>query len=232
MAKDKPDWMRTERTGFLDRVSDRIDAVLDAPVNLVARGRPVTESARRRLIAEGVPGTAVVLKAPKRCQAGPSNPAWHRFTVRVEVPGHHPYEATMLQEIGRYEFERLRPGAVVPCRVDPEASSVVLLIVDGDNDVAATVDSRQILAAGRRGRARVRALRMLDIRAPGSGDPIAMLSLEVHEAGSAPWGLEGAYRIPPERVDGLVADTWLVVGIVGEHDPDGVAVDWDATAVP
>jgi hypothetical protein len=156
--------------------------------------------------------------------------AWERFGVRVEIPGREPYEATTLQEIGRYEFDRLRSGAVIPCRVDPRRPSNVLLIVDGDNELTGTVDSRQILESGRPGRARVRDVRLLDVTAPGSGDPVAMLSLEVHEEGAAPRGLEGPYRIPPAHASLAVPDAWLVVGIVGQHDPDGVAVDWDATA--
>lgn len=224
----KPDWMRTQRGGFLDRVSDTIEKVVEAPYTLAGRGRPVTMTARRRLMAEGVPGTAVVVKAPRRLRAGAATLAWHRFGVRVEIPGREPYEATTLQEIGRYEFDCLQPGAVVPCRVDPGSPTNVLLIVDGDNALAGTVDSRQILETGRPGRARVREARPLDVTAPGSGDPVAMLSLEVHEEGVPPWGLEGAYRIPPAHAERAVPDSWLTVGIVGDQDPNGVAINWDA----
>jgi hypothetical protein len=232
MGRGRPDWMRTERGGFLDRVSDKIEAVVEAPYTLAGRGRPVTMTARRRLMAEGVPGTAVVVKPPRRFRGGPSSLAWQRFGVRVEIPGREPYEATTLQEIGQHEFDHLQQGAVVPCRVDPDEPSSVLLIVDGDNALTGTVDSRQILAAGRPGRARVRAVRLLDVTAPGSGDPVAMLSLEVHEEGVAPWGLEGPYRIPPEHAALAVPDAWLAIGIVGDHDPDGVAVNWDASDPP
>ena len=59
-----PDWRRTDRGDALTKLSDRIERVVDAPKNKLFGGRPLTDSAKRKLLEEGIEGSATILEAP------------------------------------------------------------------------------------------------------------------------------------------------------------------------
>ena len=103
------EWRR--KRGWLNRTLERVE---DVPVNVLGRGRQLTDSAKRRLYEQGKQGRAQILKAPGERAISEVGENIGRFHVRVELPGRDPYEVKITQSFeGGYEFEGLGEGALV-----------------------------------------------------------------------------------------------------------------------
>jgi hypothetical protein len=117
---------RLKRTAnWINRTAQRIE---DAPARLFTGDRPVTPSAQREIYENGVAGQALVIEAPGETFVDPTKDSTGPFTVRVELPGRDAYEAKFWHAFDRGQWEKLQPGALVDCRVDPENPQRVLLI--------------------------------------------------------------------------------------------------------
>ena len=109
---------------LLNRTLEKVE---DLPYNVVSGGRPLTDSAKRKLFEDGIVGQAQILKAPSERATSKVQENLGRFRVRVEIPERDPYEVTITQSFqGGYESEGLKEGALVGCRVDPEHEQRVL----------------------------------------------------------------------------------------------------------
>jgi hypothetical protein len=220
-----PYWRR-ERKSALDKLSDRVQRVVDTPYNLLFRGAAVTDSAKMRLLENGLPGHATILKAP--VHGSTVSEEMDRFRVRVELEGREPYEVTIWQSFAAWEVELMQPGAVVECRVDPaDSKRLVLLAPLSERRFASAAE---LIAAGRAARATVKGAEKTDMAAPGSSDPVYMLTLELRaDEVPEPWSVTFPQRVPPEAVGLLAPGGELQVAYTAVGDPDAVAVDWAAS---
>src|SRR6266496_527000 len=119
------EWRR--KRGWLNRTIEKVE---ELPYNVVSGGRPLTDSAKRKLYDDGIAGQAQILKAPSKRAISEVKENLGRFEVRIEVPGRDPYEVTITQSFqGGCESEGLKEGALIDCRVDPKNDQRVLLLV-------------------------------------------------------------------------------------------------------
>jgi hypothetical protein len=240
MAKEgRRKWL--DRARRLDRTAERI---ADLPANLVGRGRPISDSAKRNLYEKGVSGKATVLKAPSKHRVSEVKPNEGRFTVRVEIPDEEPYEVDVWQEFMGDEWKQMQPDMEVDCKVDPENHELVWLTPTGFQEPARQVkgpglnlggllggdrvtDSSQLIASGRRATAIVLSSQPMGKKAPGTDDEFFLLDLEL-EADDEPksWKANFGQRVP-KGAEGMVAvGSELQVA----YAADQVAVDWPATS--
>lgn len=236
MAKEgRRKWMN--RIAKVDRTVERI---ADAPANLVGRGRPISDSAKRDLWEKGVDGVATVLKAPSKHRVSQVQDNVGRFTVRVEIPNEQPYETNVWQEFMADEWKQMQPGMEVACKVDPKKRELVWLTPTGFREPPKFVggpsislrgdrmtDSSQLIATGRRATATVLSSTPLGKKAPGTDDEFFLLDLELRaddEPGT--WKANFGQRVP-KGAEGMVAvGSELQVA----YAADQVAVDWPATS--
>ena len=225
-----------DRARKLDRTVERI---ADLPANLVGRGRPVSDSAKRDLWEKGLTGTATIVKAPSKHGVSQVKPNLGRFTVRVQLAGDELYETEVWQEFMADEWEQMQPGMEVACKVDPENHELVWLTPTGFQEPARTkslfsanrqdriTDSSQLLATGSRATAEVLSSEPMGKKAPGTDDEFFLLDLELTADGEPkPWRANFGQRVP-KGAEGMVAQgERLQVAYQG----DLVAVDWPATS--
>lgn len=95
----------------------------------------------------------------------------------------------------------------------------------------AIMDSSQIVAEGKRATATVTQSARLDKTAPGSGDPLFLMNLELRSgAEPKPWKVQIGQRVP-KGAEGLIAEgSELQVAYMEVDKGDSVAVDWRATS--
>jgi hypothetical protein len=230
------------RRKWLDRIAkvDRtVERIADAPANLVGRGRPITDSAKRDLWEKGVDGVATVVKAPSKQRVSTVRDNVGRFTVRVAIADEQLYETNVWQEFMADEWEQLRPGMEVACKVDPENHERVWLTPTGFREPPRFVggssvnlggsdritDSSQLIATGRRATASVLSSKPLGKKAPGTDDEFYLLDLELTaEDEPTPWKANFGQRVPKGAEEMVAADSELQVAFdaVGGQ----VAVDW------
>jgi hypothetical protein len=126
LSNEGPDpdrrWLR--RVVRAERTAER---VVELPLNLVGRGHPVSDSAKRRIYEAGVDGRATILTAPDRHRVSEVKENLGRFTVSVDLPGRTPYEAKVWQAFWAAEWRQLRPGTTVDCTVDAKHPNRVWL---------------------------------------------------------------------------------------------------------
>ena len=217
-----------QKRGWLNRTLEKVE---DLPVRAFTRDRPITDSARRELYEKGIVGQAEILEAPSERRVSDVYEADGSFTFRVEVPGREPYEVKSWQKYGRYSWERMRPGALVECRVHPDNPERVLLVPPEPDEVPVSMmDSSEILAKGERATARVLKTAKLDQTAPGSGDPLYLINLELRsDSEKKPWKVQIGQRVPKGATDRIAAGEELEVAYMEVDEGDSVAVDWKAT---
>lgn len=236
MAKEgRRKWM--DRIAKIDRTVERI---ADAPANLVGRGRPITDSAKRDLWEKGVNGVATVVKAPSKHRVSTVRDNVGRFTVTVQIADEQPYETELWQEFMADEWKQMQPGMEVACKVDPENRERVWLTPTGFREPPKFVggpaldlggdritDSSQLLASGRRATAKVRSSKPLGKKAPGTDDEFFLLDLMLSaEDEPKSWKANFGQRVP-KGAEGMVAEgSELQVAFAG----DQVAVDWPASS--
>jgi hypothetical protein len=100
MADDRSDYEYRNKRGWLNRTFEKVE---DLPARALTGNRPMTDSAKRRLYEQGLPGRATVLKAPGKAWVSEVEQSHGRFTVSVELPGREPYEAKVWQTFGKWE---------------------------------------------------------------------------------------------------------------------------------
>jgi len=232
------------RRKWLDRIAkvDRtVERIADAPANLVGRGRPISDSAKRDLWEKGVAGTATILKAPSKHRVSTVQDNVGRFTVRVAIADGELYETNVWQEFMADEWEQLQPGMEVACKVDAENHERVWLTPTGFRAPPTFVggpsidaggggritDSSQLLASGRRAIATVLSSKPLGKKAPGTDDEFFLLDLELTaDDEPKPWKANFGQRVP-RGAEAMVAEgEQLQVAFDGNL----VAVDWPASS--
>ncbi len=243
MAKEgRRKWLN--RAVKLERTAER---VADLPANLVGRGQPISDSAKRDLYEKGVNAVATVLKAPSKHRVTSVKENVGRFTVRIEISGEQPYETNVWQAFWEDEWKQMQPGMEVDCKVDPGNHELVWLTPTGFQEPAKQVngprlnlgglvgdritDSSQLIATGRRATATVLSSEPMGKNAPGTADEFYLLDLEL-KADDEPrsWKVNFGMRVP-KGAEGMVAKgEELQVAFAAVGDPDRVAVDWPATS--
>jgi hypothetical protein len=141
---------------WIDRLSRRVERIIETPQHVLFGGRPLTESASNRLLDSGLNGLATILKRPAEPAADLTGPTAGRFVVRIETGDRPAYECTILQTFTRSEWERLRVGATVDCKIDADKPSLALLVAPGvtarERDTTGGPDQRgNVGAADQRG---------------------------------------------------------------------------------
>ena len=243
MAKEgRRKWLN--RAVNLERTAERI---ADLPANVVGRGRPISDSAKRALYENGVSAVATVLKAPSKHRVTSVKENVGRFTVRIEISGEQPYEVNIWQAFWDDEWKQMQPGMEVDCKVDPENHKLVWLMPTGFQEPAKQVkgpalnlegvfrdrvtDSSELIATGRRATAAVLSSEPMGKKAPGTDDEFYLLDLELKaEDEPRTWKVNFGMRVP-KGAEAMVSEgKELQVAFAAVGDPDQVAVDWPATS--
>ena len=240
MAKEgRGKWMN--RIAKLDRTVERI---ADAPANLVGRGRPITDSAKRDLWEKGVSGVATVVKAPSKHRVSTVQDNVGRFTVTVQMADEQPYETEVWQEFMADEWKQMQPGMEVACKVDPENHERVWLTPTGFREPPKVIggpainlggsritDSSQLIATGRRAAARVLSSEPMGKKAPGTDGEFYPLDLELNaDDEPRPWKVNFGMRVPKGAEEMVAVGSELQVAFAAVGDQDQVAVDWPASS--
>jgi hypothetical protein len=228
-----------DRVRKVDRLAER---VADTPANLVGRGRPISDSAKRDLYEKGLSGVATVVKAPSKHRVSKVQDNVGRFTVTIEIGDEPPYETNVWQEFMGDEWEQMQPGMEVACKVDPENHEIVWLTPTGFREPAKVAggptlnlggdrvtDSSQLIATGRRATATVLSSQPMGKKAPGTDDEFFLLDLEL-KADDEPssWKANFGQRVPKGAEDMAAVGRELQVAFAAVGGQ--VAVDWPATS--
>jgi hypothetical protein len=243
MAKEgRRRWL--DRAVKVERTAERI---ADLPANMVGRGRPISNSAKRDLYENGVNAVATVLKAPSKHRITEIKENVGRFTVRIEISGEPSYETNVWQAFWADEWKQMQPGMEVDCKVDPENHELVWLMPTGFQEPAKQVkgpslnlgslvgeritDSSELIATGRRATATVLSSQPMGKKAPGTDDEFYLLDLEL-KADDEPrsWKVNFGMRVPNGAEEMVVEGRELQVAFSAVGNPDQVAVDWPATS--
>jgi hypothetical protein len=233
------EWRR-KRDG-VDKLVERIE---DAPYNLFTRRGLVTNSAKRKIYEEGIPGRAEILKAPSEHSLSEIQQNVARFRVRVELPGQEAYEAKVTQSlaVGGYEATVLTEGAVVECRVDPTDRKRVLLVApEPDQPVDVLVRSLEAtqqvsaaatVAAGKPAAGVVRSAAVSEMPAPpGSDGRIWDITMELRsDSERKPWTVTIHQRVPTGAEELLAPGSELKVGYARRRSNRDVAIDWPGSS--
>lgn len=237
---------RKSKLGVAFRVAERVSNPVE---NAVGAGRPITDAAKSKLYEVGLEGRAEILQAPGKQRVSAVKENVGRFTVRVMLPGEEPYEINVWQSFWKREWELLKPGSTVLCRVDPNHRKRALLLVPETAETLAAaapkrrakgfsldlsnrlrrrpVDSAELLAAGRPARATVLGAEATGQTAPGTDDPVYMLRLELRaEDGPEVWQVEFPQRVPRTEVGAVAEGSELDAAFTGVDDPARVAIRW------
>lgn len=172
----------------------------------------------------GVIGSATVLGVRPR-RRGPGCV----FRVRIRIPGRQPYETRIRQKVRQADLDRMRPGDVIRCRVDPGDPERVVLYPPGVT-VADHSGITKILADGRRAEATVLAAIPVAADYSGIGDPVLRLDLELQAWDEPmPWRVRLVQSVPLAAIDLLDLGRRLKVAFFTVDCGESVAVDWEAT---
>jgi hypothetical protein len=221
------EWRR--KRGWLNRTIEKVE---ELPYNVVSGGRPLTDSAKRKLYEDGIAGRAQILKAPSAHAISEVRENLGRFQVRIELAGRDPYEVTITQSFqGGYESDGLKEGALIACRVDPKDEKRVLLLAPEPDERRVTgVDSSGILASGKRATGQVEKSIKLEVTAPGSGDPMYELVMEMRSKTEPdPWRIHIGQRVPTGAEDLVREGAELTVAYLEVDEGHSAAVDWPAS---
>ncbi|WP_328390629.1 hypothetical protein [Nocardia sp. NBC_00416] len=204
-------------TGPLARIRDLL------PRRFRRRGESPTGPARRDLLATGTAGSATVLATrTRRTEPG------YTFRVRVRLPGVSPYETQVRQRVSGAELDRMRPGDLVCCRVDPDDRDRMVLYLPGDADPG-RAGLVKILAEGRRATATVLAVVAVDADYCGCDDPVLRLDLELRAWDEpAPWRVRVVQSVPLAAIGLLDLGAKLEAAFFAVDRGESVAIDWEA----
>jgi hypothetical protein len=222
------EWRR--KRGWLNRTIEKVE---DTPTNLLFRGKAVSDSAKRRLYENGIKGQALILEAPGRSRVSQVSESIVSFRVQIDIPGRESYETKVTQTImGGYVHDSMKKGVLVECRIDPDDDRKVLLVPPELEERKITaVDSAGILAEGKRATARIEQANELDVKAPGSGDPMYELIMEMRaEYEPARWKIRIGQRVPAGAEDLVTEGAELTVAYLEVDEGHSAAVDWPASS--
>jgi hypothetical protein len=243
MAKEcRRKWIN--RAVNLERTAERI---ADLPANVVGRGRPISNSAKRALYENGTSAVATVIKAPSKHRITEIKENVGRFTVRIEIPGEDSYETNVWQAFWADEWKQMQPGMEVDCKVDPDNHELVWLMPTGFQEPAKQVkgpklnlegvfrdrvtDSSELIATGRRATATVLSSEPMGKKAPGTDDEFYLLDLELKtDDEPRSWKVNFGMRVPEGAEEMVAEGSELQVAFAAVGDPDRVAVDWPASS--
>ncbi|MFD4403206.1 hypothetical protein ACFWPH_10600 [Nocardia sp. NPDC058499] len=187
------------------------------------RGEAPSGADRRELLTYGTAGSATVLAAgTRRREPG------YTFRVRVRLPGLAPYEAQVRQRVSGAELDRMRPGDLVCCRVDPHDRDRMVLYPPGEADPGRAALAK-ILADGRRATATVLAVNPVEVDYCGCDDPVMRLDLELRAWDEPdPWHVRVVQPVPLSAIELLDLGAKLRVAFFAVDSGDSVAIDWEA----
>ncbi|MEU1986212.1 hypothetical protein [Nocardia sp. NPDC019395] len=187
------------------------------------RGEAPTGADRRDLLTRGTAGSATVLATrTRRREPG------YTFRVRVRLPGLAPYEAQVRQRVSGAELDRMGPGDLVCCRVDPDDRDRMVLYLPGDADPGRAALAK-ILADGRRATATVLAVTSVATDYCGCDDPVMRLDLELRTWDEPePWRVRVVQSVPLSAIGLLDLGAKLRVAFFTVDGGDSVAIDWEA----
>ncbi|MFI5715424.1 hypothetical protein [Nocardia sp. NPDC051750] len=187
------------------------------------RGEAPTGADRRELLTHGAAGSATVLATrTRRREPG------YTFRVRVRLPGLAPYEAQVRQRVSGAELDRMRPGDLVCCRVDPDDRDRMVLYLPGDADPGRAALAK-ILADGRRATATVLAVTSVAADYCGCDDPVMRMDLELRTWDEPdPWRVRIVQSVPLSAIGQLDLGAKLQVAFFAVDGGDSVAVDWES----
>ncbi|MGW5385833.1 hypothetical protein [Nocardia sp. NPDC003963] len=187
------------------------------------RGEAPTGSDRRDLLSTGTAGSATVLAArTRRTEPG------YTFRVRVRLPGLRPYEAQVRQRVSGAELDRMRPGDLVCCRVDPQDRDRMVLYLPGDTDPR-RAGLVKVLTEGRRAEATVLAVTPVDADYCGCDDPVLRLDLELRAWDEPePWRVRVVQSVPLAAIGLLDLGAKLQAAFFAVDTGESVAIDWEA----
>ncbi|WP_280382452.1 hypothetical protein [Nocardia wallacei] len=208
------------RAGLVRRLSARLESH-----GFTFRGGALSATARRELLIRGLPGSATVLGVrPRRTEPG------HRFWVRVQAEGQHPYETRVRQRVSEADLELMQPGDVVGCRIDPGDRDRVVLYVPSSEE-ATRVSIAKILADGRRADATVLAATPVAADYSGRDDPVLRLDLELRAWDEPrPWWVRIVQPVPLSAIQLVDLGRHLEVAFFTVDRGESVAVDWEASS--
>jgi hypothetical protein len=106
----------------------RYERVTNAWDKFFSRNGLSNNLGKRALLEAGIEGRAKILSAPSAKRVDRKRENLGTFKAVVEVSGGDPYEVEVKQSFWKDEWERLQPGASVPCCVDPDNPKRVLLV--------------------------------------------------------------------------------------------------------
>ncbi len=151
------------------------------------------------------------------------------FRVRIRIPGRQPYETRIRQKVRQADLDRMRPGDVIRCRVDPSDPERVVLYPLGVT-AADHSGTTKILADGRRAEATVLAATPVAADYSGIGDPVLRLDLELQTWDEpTPWRIRLVQSVPLAAIDLVDLGRRLKVAFFTVDCGESVAVDWEAT---
>lgn len=152
----------------------------------------------------------------------------YTFRVRVRLPGLAPYEAQVRQRVSGAELDRMRPGDLVCCRVDPRDRDRMVLYPPGEADPGRAALAK-ILADGRRATATVLAVNPVAVDYCGCDDPVMRLDLELRAWDEPdPWHVRVVQPVPLSAIELLDLGAKLRVAFFTVDSGDSVAIDWEA----
>lgn len=199
----------------------RLRALL--PRRFRPRGEAPTGSDRRELLTYGTAGSATVLAASTR-----KREPGYTFRVRVRLPGMVPYETQVRQRVSGTELDRMRPGDLICCRVDPDDRDRMVLYPPGEADPGRAALTK-ILADGRRATATVLAVNPVAVDYCGCDDPVLRLDLEMRAWDEPePWRVRVVQPVPLSAIEQLDLGAKLRVAFFTVDNGDSVAIDWEA----
>ncbi|RMI29737.1 hypothetical protein EBN03_25015 [Nocardia stercoris] len=167
--------------------------------------------------------TFVVPHDARRTESG------HRFWVRIQVPGHQPYETRVRQRVSDMDLELMRPGDIVGCRVDPGDRERLVLHVPNP-DEATRVSIAKVLSDGRRASATVLAATPIAADYSGHDDPVLRLDLELKAWDEPqPWRVRIVQPVPLTAIELVDLGRRLEVAFFTVDRGASVAVDWAAS---
>ncbi|MGY4098576.1 hypothetical protein ACW2Q0_03280 [Nocardia sp. R16R-3T] len=194
------------------------------PRNFGLRTGVLLDAQRRELLLRGAIGSATILGVRAR-----RNESGHVFWVRVQVEGALPYETRVRQRMREDDLERMRPGDVIGCRVDPgDRDRLVLYVPDIAESGRASI--AKILSDGRRADATVLAAAPVAADYAGRDDPVLRLDLELRAWDEVkPWRVRLIQPVPLAAIGLVDLGQHLEVAFFTVDRGESVAVDWLAS---
>jgi hypothetical protein len=195
-------------------------------------------------------GTGQILGARQLgYRVGEAGRSMCEIALRVQIPGHEPYDVTIHQAIERYELQLLRVGAMADVEVDPTNLQKVQIATSptvgaGQTPIPtriranAVVSGAQLLASGQRVTGvlksfadtgtTLRSVGQTPTRPELLDAPRYKLVIELHFPNLAPVEARNTQPVPPAQVPSLAIGLQLPCAVDPANPQQLCVVDWDA----